>query len=282
MAMECTAVLSEIAANDAKFYHACIVERQDITSDLWRIKVDPGAHFTHVAGQYATLGVVTPVKHVERAYSIVSAPQDRYLEFFIERAPHGELTPLLHKLGVGDFLTCRKTAKGRFTLDTASGRTNHLMISTVTGVAPFVSIARSLHYESKNHEIEHRLFLIDGASHSKELAYREEITRIAALSPWIHYVPTVSRPWDEANWSRETGRVDDLIRKYADSWGLNPETTTTYLCGNPTMIENCKGILKRRGWKRDAMREEAYFIPGHHAPSHEHAPQECAPMTQSR
>jgi hypothetical protein len=28
------------------------------------------------------------------------------------------------------------------------------------------------------------------------------------------------------------------------------------------MIENTKGILKRRGWEKEAVKEEAFFIPG--------------------
>jgi ferredoxin-NADP reductase len=56
--------------------------------------------------------------------------------------------------------------------------------------------------------------------------------------------------------------VDDLIRKYTDLWGLKPAEATVYLCGHPTMIENGRGILKRAGWKKDAMFDEVYFIPG--------------------
>jgi ferredoxin--NADP+ reductase len=245
------------------------VERKDLTANLWRIKVDPGGAFSYIPGQYATLGVVTPGKHVERAYSIVSAPQENLLEFFIEMAPGGELTPLLHKLRVGDSLTCRKTAKGRFTLDKQSGHNNHLFIATVTGVAPFVSMIRSLQYESANSEIKHRLFLIDGASHSLDLGYREEIALAAAESQWLTFVPTISRPWDEPSWNEETGRVDDLIRKYTDLWDLTPQTTTAYLCGNPTMIENGKGILKRHGWKRDGIKDEVYFVRRNQEPEHD-------------
>ena len=43
----------------------------------------------------------------------------------------------------------RKVPKGRFTLDTKSGRTNHLLVSTVTGIAPFVSYVRSLYKDWK-------------------------------------------------------------------------------------------------------------------------------------
>jgi ferredoxin--NADP+ reductase len=247
-----------------KFYSARIVERRDIADDLWVIRVDPGGEFRFVAGQYATLGVVAPEKHYERAYSIASAPHEKLLEFFVELVPRGEVTPRLYPYTVGDEFTLRKVAKGRFILDISSGRTNHLLLATVTGVAPFVSYVRSLHREWKDAKFkgEHKLFLLDGASRSWELAYREELVRVAAEVPWLKYAPTVSRPWEDKSWKGETGRVDDVVRKYADSWGLTPENTSAYLCGHPSMIENTKGILKRRGWEHEAVKEEAFFIPG--------------------
>jgi ferredoxin/flavodoxin---NADP+ reductase len=247
-----------------KFYRARIVQRRDISEDLWVIWVDPGGAYRFEPGQYATLGVVTPEKHLERAYSIVSAPQEESLEFFIELVPLGNLTPQLYPRHVGDELTLRKIPKGRLTLDTSSGRTNHLLLGTVTGVAPFVSYVRSLRHRSKDGKFngEHKLFLLEGASRSWELGYREELEQLAAEVPWLTYVPTISRPNEDQAWKGETGRVDDLVRKYTDSWGLTPENTTTYLCGNPSMIENSKGILKRRGWQKDAIREEAFYVQG--------------------
>lgn len=246
-----------------KFYRARITERRDISDDLWVIRVAPGGEYVFVPGQYATLGVVAPEKHYERAYSIASAPHEKFLEFFIELVPQGEVTPKLHPYRVGDEFTLRKAARGRFTLDTNSGRANHLLLATVTGVVPFVSFVRSVCHQMKDAKSssQHKLFLIDGASRSWELGYRAELERIAAEVPWLTYVPTVSRPWEDNSWTGETGRVDDLVRKYADSWGLTAENTSAYLCGHPSMIENIKGILKRHRWHKDAVKEEAFFIP---------------------
>jgi len=253
-----------MAPSNDKFYRARIIERRDISDDLWAIRVDPGGEYSFLPGQYATLGVVTPEKHYERAYSIVSAPHERFLEFFVELVPQGDVTPRLYPYQVGDEFTLRKVAKGRFTLDTTSGRTNHLLLATVTGVAPFVSFVRSLHNQWKNTKLDsgQKLFLLDGASRSWELGYREEVERFAAEVPWLTYVPTVSRPWEDRSWKGETGRVDDLVRKYTDSWVLTPENTSAYLCGHPSMIENTGGILKRRGWENAAVKAEAFFIPG--------------------
>ncbi len=250
-----------------KFLQVRITARDDFADDLWIIRVDPGAEFKFAAGQYATLGVPNEKGLVERAYSIVSAPHERELEFFFELVPQGELTPLIYKLRPGDTLTARKVAKGRFTLDTTTGRTHHLLLCTVTGIAPFVSFARGLLTDWKEGRFkgEHRLYVVHGASLSREFGYRDEMARIAAEVPWLTYVPTVSRPWDDPEWTGETGRVDDLIRKYADQWGLDTSTTTAYLCGHPEMVEHGKAILRRRGWKKEALKEEVYFLPKHAA-----------------
>ena len=262
-----------MSAAEDKFYRARITQRVDFAHDLWVIRVEPGGEFRFTAGQYATLGVQTLAKLVERPYSIVSSPYEKEVEFFIELVPQGELTPLLYTLQVGDEMTFRKVAKGRFTLDTKSGRTNHLLLCTVTGIAPFVSYVRTLYIDWKDGKFkgEHKLFLIEGASRSWEFGYHDEMVKFAAEVPWLIYIPTISRPWEDPDWKGETGRVDDIIRKYTDLWGLAPHTTSAYLCGHPTMIENGKGILARRGWKKETMKEEVYFIPAKEAPVKEPA-----------
>ena len=100
-----------------KFLTATITSRRDISADLWAIRVDTGAPFPFAAGQYATLGVAGSDGLVERAYSIASSPYEPELEFFIELVPAGALTPLLYRLNVGDTLSVRKAAKGRFLID---------------------------------------------------------------------------------------------------------------------------------------------------------------------
>ncbi len=246
-----------------KFYRAKITQRKDLAQDLWLIRAEPGGDFRFTAGQYATLGVENSGKLIERPYSIVSSPYEKELEFFIELVPQGELTPLLYKLQVGGEMTMRKVAKGRFTLDTKSGHTNHLLLCTVTGIAPFISYTRTLYKDWKEGKFagEHKLYAINGASRSWEFGYHDELEKLAAEVPWLTYVATISRPWEDPNWKGETGRVEDLIRKYADQWGLNGQNTTGYLCGHPQMIENGKGILQRRGFPKETLKEEVYWIP---------------------
>jgi ferredoxin--NADP+ reductase len=245
------------------FFQARISNRTEIAPDLWSVRVDTGGAFHFDAGQYATLGVPTPQRLVERAYSIVSSPYERELEFFFELVPNGELTPKIYSLKTGDELLMRKVSKGRFTLDTVSGRKNHLLICTVTGVAPYVSFVRTLYkdWNEGRFKGEHKLFLLNGASRSWEFGYVEELQRYAREVPWLNYVPTVSRPWEDEKWSGEVGRVDELIRKYSDAWGITAQNGVGYLCGHPDMIEHGKGILKRIGFTKEFLREEIYWIP---------------------
>jgi ferredoxin--NADP+ reductase len=250
-----------------KFYRAKITKREDFAPELWMIRINAGGEFKFAPGQYATLGVEGPAKRLERPYSIVSSPYEDEIEFFFELVPQGELTPELYKLQLGDELLMRKVPKGRFTLDIKSGRTKHLLVCTVTGIAPFVSYVRSLFRDWKEAKFsgEQKLYLLNGASRSWEFGYREELQRFAAEVPWLTYVPTISRPWDDEKWNGEVGRVDDLIRKYADAWGLSGVNTVAYLCGHPQMIEHGKGILKRFGFPKEAIKEEIYWIPGKQA-----------------
>ena len=253
-----------MAAGDDKFYRPRILERKDFAPDLWSIRVDPGGEFQFSAGQYATLAVQTEKKLVQRPYSIVSSPYEKEIEFFFELVPQGELTPLLYKLQAGDELLMRKASKGHFTIDFKSGRTSHLLLCTVTGMAPYVSYLRTLYRDWKDGKYPepHRFFLVSGASRSWEMGYLKETEKIAAEVPWLTAVHTVSRPWEDPGWKGETGRVDDLIRKYTDLWQLDATKTSAYLCGHPDMIEHGKGILKRKGFAKETMKEEVYFIPG--------------------
>jgi ferredoxin/flavodoxin---NADP+ reductase len=251
---------------DDKFFHAQVTRRVDFADDLWMFRIRSGGEFSFAPGQYATLGLEENGKRVERPYSIVSSPSEDELEFFFELVPEGALTPRLHRLQPGDPLLMRKVAKGKFSLAMANGRTNHLLISTVTGVAPFVSYVRTLSREWKAGRFDgrHKLFLLNGASRPWEFGYRDELASFEKELEWFRYVPTVSRPWDHADWAGEIGRADDILRKYADQWGLDPANTVAYLCGHPEMIERSKAILKRRGFlDKGAIKEEIYWIPAH-------------------
>jgi ferredoxin/flavodoxin---NADP+ reductase len=253
-------ICGRMAVNAEKYQRGKVAFRKDYAKDLWTIRVAPEKRIEFEPGQYVTLGLPDAAtgKMIERAYSVCSAPAEAELEFFFELVPHGQLTPRLYELKTGDELWLRHRAKGSFTLDRKSGRPNHFLASTVTGVAPAVSMVRAM----RGTKPELRFVIVQSASRSYELGYREELERAAAESGgWLTYVPTVSRIWEDPEWTGEVGRAEDVLRKHLDRLGFGPKDCTGYLCGHPQMIENGKGILLRRGFDRAQIHVEVYWMP---------------------
>jgi len=243
-----------------KFQKARIIFRKDHTEDLWSIRVRPEHPLLFKPGQYAILGIEEDGRVVERTYSICSSPQEEEVEFFFELVMQGRLTPPLYHRQVGDVLLMRRHAKGAFTFDGKSSHKQHLLVCTVTGVAPYVSMVRTLARQAREgRKLDSRLVLLQSASRSWEFAYREELEALAQEFPWLTYIPVISRPWEDPEWKGEVGRAEDVLRKYIDELALQPRGTTVYLCGQPQMIENAKGILRRRGFAKEFIREEVYW-----------------------
>jgi len=250
-----TRVLSKVQANHCP---AELIERRDVSANLaiFRFRVAERPSFT--AGQYATIGIAVDGDVIERPYSIVSSPHEPFLEFFIELVPGGDFTPKLWELKLGSTILVRRRIVGQFTLDPSV--THHLMLATVTGVAPFVSILRT---QQIAHEREatssHQFVVIHGASHSADFGtYRSELEALSRAG-WLTYIPTVSRPWAEPSWKGETGRIEDIMRKHADRLGFDHSNSVAYACGHPQMVANVKAILARARFPQEQIRDEKYF-----------------------
>jgi ferredoxin--NADP+ reductase len=197
----------------------------------------PGFRFR--AGQHVKLGAAGSATGT---FSIASAPHDAHLEFCIELIPGGSATPALFATEPGAPLDVAPQAKGSFALD--GGVPSHLMIATVTGIAPLRSMLRdALHHGSRD-----RFVVLHGASHADELPYREELEALAAADSRVEYRPTVSRPSEgrSAGWTGATGRVDDLALAVAP--GFDRRSTRVYACGNPAMVERMRTELGRLGF----------------------------------
>ena len=223
---------------------AKIVRRQDYTDDLFKVWIEPSVPFAFKPGQYITIGC----QNIERPYSIASAPYEAEIELFIEHVlpEHGgKLTPLLYAQHVGDIVSMRPRAKGIFTLD--ERYTDHVLVGTVTGIAPYVSYVRQFLHDGKSG---HRFWVMEGASHWDEFIYDEEFIDLSKAHDFIKFVPTVSRPNAERNkdWQGPTGRVNTIVEEHVERWGLAKENTLLYLCGNPGMIEDVKERMGTKGW----------------------------------
>ena len=240
-----------------------ITRREDLTEDLWKIWLKPAQPFTFKPGQYCTIGA----EGIERPYSIVSSPDESEIELFIELVPppDGNLTPVLFDLSVGTELTLRPRAKGIFVFKPEFK--NHVMVGTVTGVAPYVSILRKFlndpvwNADAPIARDQYRFYVLEGASYLDEFGYDDELSALADEHENIEFYGSVSRPDEDRNsaWGGPEGRINTLVEDFVRARDLKPAETVIYACGHPGMIEDVKEryaeteyhFEEERFWKDD-------------------------------
>jgi len=239
-----------MTASEEKFTRQRLLEVQTLTSNLFTLRTtrDPGFRFT--AGQFARLGVRKPSGCIVwRAYSMVSAPHDEFLDFFSIVVPDGEFTSELSRLSVGDELLVEKQAFGFLTLDRFPDGRDLWLLATGTGIAPFLSILQDFEAWQRFE----RIVLVYSVRQQRELAYQQLIADLPrreyleGLGDKLAYVPVVTR---EQVPGALHGRITQLIEtgelERAAGLALSPEHSRIMLCGNPQMIEDTRAVLKTR------------------------------------
>lgn len=237
-----------MTASEEKFTRQRLLEVQTLTPNLFTLRTsrDPGFRFT--AGQFARLGVRKPSGCIVwRAYSMVSAPHDEFLDFFSIVVPDGEFTSELSRLAVGDELLVDKQAFGFLTLDRFPDGRDLWLLATGTGIAPFLSILQDFEAWQRFE----RIILVYSVREARELAYQQLIAELPqrdyldGLGSKLLYLPVVTR---EQIPGALHGRITTLIEngelERAADLQLTPEHSRIMLCGNPQMIEDTRAVLK--------------------------------------
>ncbi|KPX80536.1 Ferredoxin-- proteinP reductase [Pseudomonas amygdali pv. photiniae] len=248
-----------MTVSDDKFTRQTLQRVTPLTTNLFTLRTtrDPGFRFR--AGQFARLGVTKADGNtVWRAYSMVSSPHDEFLEFFSIVVPDGEFTSELSRLREGDELMVEKLAFGYLTLDRFVDGRDLWLLSTGTGVAPFLSILQDFEVWEKFE----RVILVYSVRESRELAYQQLIGELmqreylAEYADKFLFLPTVTR---EQHPGALSGRITQLIEngelERAAGIALTPEHSRVMLCGNPQMIDDTRALLKQRDMRLSLSRK---------------------------
>ncbi len=229
-----------------------------------RVNRDRGYVFT--PGQFARIGIRKETGEIIwRAYSIVSAPHERFLEFFLVILPTGEFSSRVGKFVPGDTLLVEQTPQGFLTIDRFKqpGREQDLwLISTGTGLAPYISMMRDATacWRFEN------IVLVLSVRESRDLGYIEELERLAATyteehTAKFHFVITVTR---ETMPNTLHGRITSLLEsgelESAAGVALHTDRSRFMLCGNPEMVEGMRALLKARGFRMNRRLEPGHII----------------------
>jgi ferredoxin--NADP+ reductase len=231
-----------------RWQHATVVENRHWTDALFTLRVE-GARLAFEAGQFVRIALDIDAERIARPFSMVNAPDEPQLEFYGVVVPQGPLSPRLARLAAGDTLFVASNPAGFLVLSEVPAAETLWLMSTGTGIAPFISMLRAGTPWRKFRNV----VLVHAVRHARELVYREEVEEK------VRYVPVVSR--EDAPGALR-GRIPALARdgrlEGAAGFPLDARTAQVMLCGNPDMLKDTTAVLFERGMRKNRRR-----TPGH-------------------
>ena len=234
------------------------------TDRLFSFTTTRDASLRFLNGHFTMIGLRVNGKPLLRAYSVVSANYEEHLEFLSIKVQDGPLTSKLQHIQVGDHIVVGKKPTGTLVIDYLLPAKRLYMMSSGTGLAPFMSIIRDPATYEKFEEV----ILVHGVREVAELAYHDYLQNELPqheflgemVSQQLRYYPTVTR---EA--FRNTGRITDLMasgKLFSDLGvpAINPAQDRVMICGSPGLLKDLKTMLEERGFKEGNTSRPGEFV----------------------
>ncbi len=233
---------------------------------LFSFTITRPASFRFRSGEFVMIGLPGEGKPILRAYSIASPSWSDELEFLSIKVPDGPLTSRLQLIQPGDPIYLGRKPTGTLVADALLPGKRLFMLSTGTGLAPFLSVARDPDIYDRFSQI----ILVHCVRHADELAFRDMLESQLAGDPLVQdqallqfsYVPTVTRePF------RNTGRIGALIdggqlfrTLPGSSTALDPETDRIMLCGSMAMIRDLAARFDGLGFVEGSNAQPGQYV----------------------
>jgi ferredoxin--NADP+ reductase len=223
---------------------------------------DPSLRFSN--GHFTMIGLRVNEKPLLRAYSIVSANYEEHLEFLSIKVADGPLTSRLQHIQVGEKIIVGRKPTGTLLIDYLLPGKRLYLLSTGTGLAPFMSVIR----DPATYENFEQVILVHGVRQADELAYHDLVTEHLPQHEFLGemirkqllYYPTVTRES-----YRNMGRVTDLMENgklFEDLTlpQLDREHDRVMICGSPHMLKDLKHMLESRGFHEGNTSKPGDFV----------------------
>lgn len=236
----------------ANWIDAEVIENKHWTENLYSLRIT-GEIERFTAGQFGRLGLQIDDQIVGRPYSFVSAPDEKFYEFYSIIVDQGPLSPKLAQLKKGDAVYLGKQANGFFTLDEVPAGEQLWMLSTGTGLGPYLSILQT----DQPWQRFKKLILVHAVRNANELTYQELIKSFSQRDPdKFLYVPFVSREQtDFALHGRVPAAIIDGRLEERTQLPLQCEHAQVMICGNPDMVKDTREVLQERGFSKNLRRK---------------------------
>ena len=233
------------------------------TDKTFSFKTTRNQSFRFKNGEFAMIGLEIESKPLLRAYSVVSPNHEDHLEFLSIKVPNGPLTSKLQHININDEILINSKSTGTLVCDYLLPGRNLYLLSTGTGLAPFMSIIR----DPDTYEKFENIILTHTVRTVKELAYRDLLENLNNDETYsevtkgkFKYFNTVTRE----TWDR-TERITKWIKESTlwDAVGtekFNPEVDRVMICGSEEMTYELKDIFEKLGSVEGSTKFQGGFV----------------------
>lgn len=218
---------------------------------MFRFRTTRDTTFRFKNGEFAMIGMYSQKykREIHRAYSIVSTSYDDYLEFLSIKIEDGPLTSELQHIQPGDEILIKPKTTGSLCADYLTPKENLVMLSTGTGLAPFVSIIR----DPYTYERFKNVYLFHTVRKVNELAFSNTILDVCNDVP-LTYIPTVTQePYEREGrfWKYLPGVLGHELDYDIDG---------VMVCGSMQLNKECRDKFSTAGWQEGNTGEMGDFL----------------------
>lgn len=187
--------------------------------------------------------------NIYRAYSIVSTNYEDHLEFLSIKVEGGPFTSGLKLLKQGDSLSLKPKSTGSLVIDYLIPKDNLILLSTGTGIAPFMSIVN----DPFTYERFKNVYLFHTVRNKNELCYKTRLNMLEKNLPF-NYVESVTKE----DYFRK-GRFWNFINEYLPN-SFNKKDMSIMVCGSPELNKECRSLFLQNQWVEGNTGEMGDFL----------------------
>ena len=240
-----------------------VIDIKHWTNKTFSFKTTRNKTFRFKNGEFAMIGLEVENRPLLRAYSIASPNHEDYLEFLSIKVPNGPLTSKLQHIKLKDQILINSKSTGTLVCDYLLPGRNLFLLSTGTGLAPFMSIIR----DPETYEKFNNVILTHTVREVKELAYKDflenlnndelysEITKGNFL-----YFNSVTREDFERTGRITTWIDDNKLTNYLNIENFDPKLDRVMICGSEDMTFDLKKLFEKKGSSEGSTQIQGGFV----------------------
>jgi Na+-transporting NADH:ubiquinone oxidoreductase subunit F len=177
-----------------------------------------------------------------------STPQDKeHIELLIRLVPGGIATTWVHQhLKEGDTVEVVGPFGEFGVRDTDAVM---VFVAGGSGMAPFKSMLN--HMAQTGQWTNREIWYFFGARSKRDMFYLDEMADLAARFPNFHFIPALSEPKPEDDWTGPVGLITNVLDSYFKEKIGKDKPMEGYLCGSPGMIDACVKVMTANGIGQD-------------------------------